>query len=794
MKRITLKLTSLILTVAMVFTLATTVSAAPSRETGKTKYLSDIVLIEASNYDEANEILTELKKDENGAFEGMVNVDLNQGGKKVVYLAYKTSTNVDDAITDISVMNMNGDFTMGNYGQLFNETVDDYCAIVQKYRKIAAEFKKNYEANNNNALLAYRQMNYYYLTKDDGTKINMGDYMLNFPAADYEFAKVLFMGNVNIVSNLRTLLAMGVGNTDVALLERISNAYASAAADPSVYENAAYEDVAKQIYSDVKTMKEDILTLESEYEKIKTTELTEEDKALATDAVTASLNASKSFLELLKEINIDPVVLNANVTGTTTADNGGMSTLGEYVMGTTIIEPKMFFPIVAAATEAEKILLEFGSFNALLLYDVIEKSSKALEEELQELEETYTPVSVFHGVQNDLMDGTIAVTGDAELTSSTTGRSFFDIYGGNTLGSSIGYTVLGIAGLGFSIAGVAYLIVKESGAKAAYESLKFSLDTAITQQQAYYSKLVGWVELYQREAMNVGGMYYTMPAYKQTLEDSVIRSLSKYNNAVAEVSELTDDLANTSQHLTKAQAFVGGAMIAVGVVMMGISIWQLTKIYNKYKTSYTDIPDNMVDVVAHETLGDRFINYKNVLSFYYKDGDIFVRENDLNAYDGLEWVSMYYTKNFEAGYCLVASPDLIATETVRDGYSAINLFGHTQNYNLNSFSNRDNAEAVYLSFKYSTNQKSAETDIPDVIGSAFNVGVIAISALGGFIVGAGLMGILYKVKPFRKKKKEELEAEETEVAETEADETNAEENKAEETETAETKAEENKAE
>ena len=167
---------------------------------------------------------------------------------------------------------------------------------------------------------------------------------------------------------------------------------------------------------------------------------------------------------------------------------------------------------------------------------------------------------------------------------------------------------------------------------------------------------------------------------------------------------------------------------------MGISIWQLTKLYNKYEIAYTDIPDNMVDVVSYED-GDRFVNYKNVPAYYYEDDKLLARENDLNAYDGRQWVSLYYTKNYEAGYCLTSSPDLIATEAEKTGYTSVHLFGRSDGYNTNAYCNRENADAVYLAFKYSTNQKSAVTDIPDIVGSIFNAGVIAISALAGFAVG-----------------------------------------------------------
>ena len=56
------------------------------------------------------------------------------------------------------------------------------------------------------------------------------------------------------------------------------------------------------------------------------------------------------------------------------------------------------------------------------------------------------------------------------------------------------------------------------------------------------------------------------------------------------------------------------------------------------------------------------------------------------------------------------------------------------------------SKRAYLAFKYSTNQKSAVTDVPDVVGSLFNTGMIAIAALAGFAVGAVVTTFISKKK------------------------------------------------
>mgnify|MGYP006874679210 CR=1 FL=1 len=69
------------------------------------EYLSDLRLIYADDYTEATEILAASGLESYK----LLNANLNEGtGKTGTWLAYKTTTDIEDAITDISVMQMNG--------------------------------------------------------------------------------------------------------------------------------------------------------------------------------------------------------------------------------------------------------------------------------------------------------------------------------------------------------------------------------------------------------------------------------------------------------------------------------------------------------------------------------------------------------------------------------------------------------------------------------------------------------------------------------------------------------------
>jgi hypothetical protein len=145
--------------------------------------------------------------------------------------------------------------------------------------------------------------------------------------------------------------------------------------------------------------------------------------------------------------------------------------------------------------------------------------------------------------------------------------------------------------------------------------------------------------------------------------------------------------------------------------------------------------------------GDRFIRYSVVESFYKDGGATKSRPGDTNGYNGKQWVALYYTKNYEAGKCLLAKYDLPTHETDFGKYAPVHEFGKSNTcYNLNTHSNKSDAENVYLSFQTSNAKKAAETDVPSVVGSIIEHGAIAISCVVGIGAGMGIMALVNKRK------------------------------------------------
>ena len=209
------KIISMFLIITTLFALFTiNVSAAREEE-----FLSEVALVYEDSVEDA-------KKAIEGTDWKLWEQDLNPNADYMfddgVYLVYKTSTNVEDAITDLRVMDMYGGYSTSNYEKQLEATKKEYEQAIEYLLIAMYEFKELYNKGDEMAKIAYRQMNYY---KDSDTGELMGDFFLSRPS-DEELVTVMMEGNTIVVSNLISLLAVGIsGGDNGTLAERIAANY-----------------------------------------------------------------------------------------------------------------------------------------------------------------------------------------------------------------------------------------------------------------------------------------------------------------------------------------------------------------------------------------------------------------------------------------------------------------------------------------------------------------------------------------------------------------------------------------
>ena len=681
-----MKLSKVLISMLLVVTLCMTM-VMPASAGRVTYYLSDLKMAEASTADEAKKLLTD-------AGYTVLDKNLNPGGGKAVYLGYMKSKNVDDAITDVRVMNMKGGFNISDYETIFQEALDQYSSEVNNIRVAAKEFAENYKAGKKEALNAYRQLNYYYVENDKGVKTNMGDYMLNFPKTNEGFADILLKGNPNILNNIRILLSMGVADGG-DLIERIK----ASVADESVYTKDKYYDKAKELTGKIQQLLKMIDEARAEIEEIEADpDMTQEEKDLALILPQYTLSLILSLDVVLKSIPC------------------GDTNYSDYFASTADPDYKKLYPFVDAMTEGQRAMAVSGQIHSVLVYNAVEMSDEELEAELTELEETYEPKSVYFGTDMNLLEGAVAVTSDAIREEAATGNQWFACFTGNMAGDISISSLIGVGGV--ALTGVsAHFLMKQFSAS-------HSVMTA-------------------KDAESIA----TLQRMMKNLEFNNSNAVMKVENYAQRIDKLQGqiDAINAKYQVSTSTVVFSSLGVAVGLAMIAFSVYSIVQIVDKYNPKYTKIPSNMVDTVETAN-GNRFINY-NVVNSLYKDGDKTAEKpGDLNAYDGVQWNAIYYTKSYEAGKCMTSTGYFIDSADNFGKYTPVAGFGTKNCYNLNSFNGEENTENVYMAFGNSNNKKSAETSVPTVIGSMFAYGAIAISGVAGMGLGMCIMSLIKRKK------------------------------------------------
>ena len=673
-------LISMILVVTMCMTMVMPASAGRI-----TYYLSDLKMAEAATADEAKKMLTDVGYE-------ILDKNLNPGGDKAVYLGYKKSTNVDDAITNVKVMNMKGGFNISDYETIFEDALDEYSSDINNIRIAAKEFAANYKAGKKEALNAYRQLNYYYVENDKGVKTYMGDYMLNFPEKNEGFADILLKGNTNILNNIRILLSMGVADGG-DLIERIK----TAAADESTYTLAKHYDNAKELAGKIQQFKKLLAEAKTEIAEIEADpDMTEDEKEVALIFPKYTATLLLSFDYILESIPC------------------GDTNYSDYFETATDVDYKLLYPFVEAMTEGQRAMAVSGQIHSVLVYNAVEMSDADLEAKLAEAEKDYEPLSVYFGTDMNLLEGAVGVTSDALREEAASGNQWFACFTGN---QALDITISSLFGAG----GVALLGVSSH----------------------YLKNIIDASHVNEIDASTLEFNNQVISDWKSKLAEGQI-SQEKFTEMTQQYVD-SNNAINAQYTVSTSKVVLSSLGIAVGLAMIAFSIYSIVQIVDKYNPSYTKIPANMVDTVETDN-GNRFINYTVVNSLYQDGGKAAEKPGDTNGYSGKQWNAIYYTKSFEAGKCMTSTGYFIDSADNFGKYTPVAGFGTKNCYNLNSFNGEENTENVYMAFGNSNNKKSAETSVPTVIGSMFAYGAIAISGVTGMGLGMCIMSLIKRKK------------------------------------------------
>lgn len=764
MRRIFNAMISLVLAVCILCT-----ATLPSFAQAEEEYLSELRLVYADSYQDAVDSL------EDGDFSDykVLNVNLNKdSGKQAVWLAYKTTTDIEDAITDIAVMQMNGGYREGNYQEMLQQSFDSYIESSEVYLQAVDYFINAYNEGDFLAESAFRQLNFYCDSVDHDGEL-LGDLFeqgLDAP----ELAKIFMQGNSYALTNIRSLLAMGVSYNEDGkhYLEHVEDAAALFAEDPTVFEDEEdfedYDAYAALISATLLTFR----NMFEEYETVKG-----EIDMLDEDVTDTEIKYMESYAMATLMEDVDYL-------------DG--ETLYEYCLNFVVDEDDLssMYPLVYALNDGQKAMTRVSHYYNVVRYSVTDMDEELIEEELDKMEEEYgdNPFDVYRGVDMSVFEGTFALTSDAYRQDALTGEGYLDylieqqpLFTGIALGTAVvGFNAVLFGAIRAAIVKSTNQSASEAAANAAnrtmdilenYTRLKEDLGaipfggfdfkgapihsglitTASGEQVTVYScdewanimmakyfpdipspeimpyanKLdlldtanMKGTDIYSRHLMHQHiNKAYTPAAANQQAAEQAGQQAYESAGGIAGIGKLAASLY-----------IIGGAMMIYSAISLCVAR------YNQRHPEYSDIPVALVDLV-NTVDGDRYIKYDAVLeSEFDEDGNY--APGDTNAFAGERWNALYYTKSYEAGQPLLA--EIVVSfdnNTPEEGYSPVHRFGEIVSYDLNKYCFSSKAETIYLSARQSENNKSAVDDVPSIVASLISGGLFFLAVGGGAAVG-----------------------------------------------------------
>ena len=766
MKKVLKSLLSLVLVLGTLLGTSLTANAAWGVEE---EYLDDLRLIYADTYEEAQTILSETKLEgykilnsNLNAASGVVNTLLGNTG---VWLAYKTTTDIDNAITDIAIMQMGGGYSIGNYQSMIEQSRKEYEKLGEIYLDAIDYFAEAYDAEDFLAIAAYRQLNFY-TGLDKYPEDSLGDLFLDGVLKKSDLATLFFEGNATVAKNVRKLLALGVSYNEDGkdYLAKIGDSAAKMNANPTVFDKKNYKDLAQIIASTILVYK-DMFSELSAYEK----ELNYDDEEFT--ELEVKYAEAKSLADRMRDV-----------------EYLGGKTLYDFCMEYTenTEDYSTLYPLVDALNDGQIAMTKVGHYYDVVRYSMSEAPVEYLDAEISELEKEYAsnPIDVFLGVDRTVFKESFAITSAASRADAYTGSTSL----GDALFGNGGWvsTSLQIAsgGLGVGLAVWAIARCVKGSAKTAAEAAQAAMelgDAARVQGQKAAEQWMASSEYveYLNELRNtylerIGNLsdeistnlsqsdLWNALSYNEKIEAltnaqgiypdemfSISEARIAYNEVMEQVTEEAPQKAYNAA-LRNSRIFTGVLYFLSAAALTYSAISLYNKIYDHYHPTYDEVPTAMVDLVNTPD-GDRYIKYDVVYEAQTKEGK--EHAGDLNAYKGERWNALYYTKNSEAGNPLLAD-FTVSTNNNRPekGYAAVHRFGETVCYDMNKYNFSGDSAVVFMSVAQSDKQKSDVTSIPDIVGSIFGTGLwLFIGTVGATIGIGGTLGVQFILN---KKKKD----------------------------------------
>ena len=713
------KIICLILTVLMLVTALPITSFAAKQET----YIKEIRISTAATADAAKKFLTD-----NGYT--VVDTDLNQKtGKDCVYIGYKTTTNPDEAITDISLMQMDGGYSFSEYEALLEQKMQEINNMLDSLSACLAEARANLAAGMKNAQGAREVLNFF--TEDDSGML-LGDFLLGQETSRADMVKVFLQANGDVANVIYNMLGFACTDNgeNTSWLAKLKDVDIYADYDPLLYSDAA--DAMFDSFVNIHDM---MVTYENEYKNVAEEIIDNPEYADYTD---------EEFKDILPDSYLEYTLIYETLAYT---QYGGKPLLDFFMKDPDELDTEELFPIVSVLSAGQREIIKFTSLNLLITFAQADDNGiQTIIDSLKESCKLFTiyeeKVSVYYGVDRSLFtDGGVALTTASLRKSASTGDNSW--FSGNNIDPGLSTALHVVAGSTCALA-----IGAGIGARFASKAAKKTYDVALRAAQDSLPRCVAALRAEQNAVYQQALSRITAANPGMSMMDA--RCLAgkelapKYSELWRETTNGTYQ-RNFAKEASSKLVRLGVALdvvmgVAMGVMLIAEGINMGIRIYNYYHPDYTEIPRVIVDEVVTDT-DSYYINYYAVKDQTDKSGD-------LNAWSAQRWNALYTTTDKKAGDPIIASSLIVKlkdSEFPSDEHGAVHYFGETAAANVNRYQFKKTATATYIFYERDHSlSMTASTFTSGQLVMFTGFGLIGGVALGG--IGAISAGKMKKKK------------------------------------------------
>ena len=710
------------------------------------KYVSEVYVAYGKDAEEAKKTLQD---------KGFTPVEgnLNENGNTYVMMGYKTTDNIRDSITDIAVMNMDGNFNTTEYTEVLRQRKTQVADLLNDFMATIKEYRANYKAGKAKAVAVHDLLNH---LKDDDSGKQLGDLFNsetlqdkvgvarsitdNYSSEWPNLVTILMQGNALYIRTIETLLTIAADTNDNTWIDRFAEKDFDDMLDelenrrpdlntPSKrtqFLDAEYGSLATDLSKSVAELRQELLNYEALGISV-------------TDIDEAAIKAEFGDAKQADEKKRDEIVsdeLNWMETGILYEAlknyEGGNFAKGElldfFLEEVDEDDTERYYPMAASFSDGQRGGMDFVSFRELLRYAFLDFDSWKNDVE-KKMDFSGLDSSVYSGIDRGMFktDGSIAYTDAATRAGNISGMRDEGM-SDRTLTICVLWGATAFAGI---LLGLSKIATKLANENMIEDFLNIVADQAEKEEILAYKGM---------QTQYIKDYCYDPLCGEYSMMTSVVTAL-KY---------VTIFLAIASAVYT-----VYTLVTAEDVKLM-------------------PIPKFFVDNKTTEDGESYQLNYKAVecnRADYNQNEKQTGNSADLNADEGKQWLAIYVSKNSMAGKPV--TPDFKITETASapSGMNGnIHMLGEKGAENLcnanymnysklySGYKSVKDAiygeEKAYMFFKLSDLSKTYDESAGNMTASSIGNGKAALFGFGGIAIGA-VLGALGAVLIGKNKKKKE---------------------------------------